>query len=88
LKLLLDAREIDLRELTKRTITTYGNLQNAHKARIRDINELIALGAISATKTRGSWTIVIDLDWPQQITEGDFMDRVNKLPKSKMHSFL
>ncbi len=77
LKLLLDAREIDLRELTKRTVTTYGNLQNANKARIRDINELVALGAISATKTKGNWTIIIDLNWPQHITESDFMDRVN-----------
>jgi Fic family protein len=88
LKILLEAHELDLRELTKRTITTYGNLQNANKARVRDINELMALGAIHATKARTSWTIVINLDWPQQITEGDFMDRVNKLPKSKMHSFL
>jgi hypothetical protein len=89
LKILLKDHELSLRELTNRTTGTYGNLQNANKARIRDINELIALGAIHAGKTpQGGWIIRIDLNWPQEITEGDFMDRVNKLPKSKMHSFL
>lgn len=88
LKILLEAHELELRELTNRTIGTYGNLQNANKARIRDINELIALGAIKAKKGTKGWIIAVDLDWPQLITEGDFMDRVNKLPKSKVHSFL
>jgi Fic family protein len=89
LKILLDASVMDLGDLVKRTTATYGTLQNANKARIRDINELISLGAITAEKTdKGGWNISVNLDWPQQITESDFMERVNKLPKSKMHSFL
>lgn len=89
LKILLNTHEIALSDLIKRTIATYGDLQNANKARVRDINALIAIGAINATKTgAGSWNIGINLDWPEQITESDFMERVNKLPKSKMHSFL
>jgi Fic family protein len=88
LKMLLDAHEIDLRELINRTTTTYSNLQNANKARIRDINALIALGAVTARKKVSSnWIITINLDWPEQITESDFMERVSKLPKSKI-SFL
>jgi Fic family protein len=89
LKILLDASVMDLGDLVKRTTATYGTLQNANKARIRDINELISLGAITAEKTdKGRWNISVNLDWPQQITESDFMERVNTLPKSKMHSFL
>jgi Fic family protein len=88
LKMLLATNELDLREMIGRTTATYGSLQNANKARIRDINELIALGAIHAQRVGQTWIIRINLNWPQEITEGDFMDRVSKLPKSKMHSFL
>ena len=68
---------------------TYGDLKNPNKARIRDFNDLVALGAVFARKTgSGGWVLGINLDWPQQITESDFMERVKQLPKSKMHSFL
>jgi Fic family protein len=88
LKMLLDAHEIDLRELINRTTITYGNLQNANKARTRDISALISLGALTARKSGPSnWIIAINLDWPEQITASDFMERVSKLPKSKI-SFL
>jgi hypothetical protein len=89
LKILLETEEIELRDLILRTISTYGDLQNDHKARVRDINELIALGALNARKLpQNRWMIMINLNWPQEITEGDFMERVKNLPKSKMHSFL
>ena len=89
LKILLEALELDLGELIDRTITTYSDLRDADKARIRDLNELFELGALHGSRTPGGRVrISINLDWPQQITEGDFMDRIRKLPKSRMHSFL
>ena len=88
LKILLEKEEIELQELVGRTVSTYSDLQNANKARIRDINELIALGAIHARRVgQNGWIIAINLNWPQEITEGDFMERINNLPKSKI-SFL
>lgn len=89
LKLLLDNRTMDIREIIKQTVSTYNSLQNPQKALIRDINDLVALSAIHAARTgKGTWSVTINLDWPQEITATDFMDRVNRMPKSKTHTFL
>jgi Fic family protein len=89
LKLLLDGREMELPEIIDRTTATYGNLLSANKAIVRDLNELMALGAIHIRREEGGKVrIAVNLDWPQQITEGDFMERIKQLPKSKMHQFL
>jgi Fic family protein len=88
LKLLLLRQELELNELLKQTRRTYSRLKNGNKAVIRDINSLISLGAIRASQRDKSWRFAVNLDWPQQITETDFMDRVKQMPKGKMHSFL
>jgi hypothetical protein len=89
LKLLLDGREMELPEIIDRTTATYGSLLSANKAIVRDLNELMALGAIHIRRDEGAKVrIAVNLDWPQQITEGDFMERIKQLPKSKMHQFL
>jgi hypothetical protein len=88
LKLLLEVHELELDELVERTTATYGNLMSADKAVVRDLNELIALGAIDIRREGGAVRVAVNLDWPQQITEGDFMERIKQLPRSKMHPFL
>ena len=88
LKLLLEHRQIDLSDLAKLARPIYSKLKNGNKASGRDLNALIALGAIHASRKGKSWRFVINLDWPEQITESDFMERVKQMPKGKMHSFL
>jgi Fic family protein len=88
LKLLLTHQQIDLNELVKQTRRTYSKLKNSNKALFRDINALINLGAIHAARGDKSWSFVINLDWPEQVTETDFMERVKQMPKGKMHTFL
>jgi Fic family protein len=88
LKLLLAHQQIDSNELIKQTRRTYSKLKNGNKALVRDINALISLGAVHASRSDKSWSFVINLDWPEQITETDFMERVRQMPKGKMHTFL
>ena len=88
LKLLLTHQQLDLNELLKQTRRTYSKLKSGNKALERDINALISLGTIHASRGNKSWRFVINLDWPEQITETDFMERVMQMPKGKMHSFL
>jgi Fic family protein len=88
LKLLLTQQQIDLNELVKQSRRTYSRLKNSNKALFRDINALMSLGAIHASRGDKSWSFAVNLDWPEQITETDFMERVRQMPKGKMHTFL
>ncbi len=88
LKLLLARQELDLSELLKQSRRTYSKLKSGNKALERDINALISLGAIHASRSDKSWRFVVNLDWPEQITETDFMESVKQMPTGKMHSFL
>ncbi len=89
LKHLLRHDRMDLSDLSKRVAAAYGQLQNSQKAFYRDLNSIISLGAITAARLDdGKWRIEVNLDWPSQITETDFMERVKALPTGKMHKFL
>jgi len=88
LKVLLQMERIELNDLVRRTSSTYSTLKNGQKALARDINALVSLSAVHASRLGKSWLLKINLDWPEQITESDFMERVKQLPKGKMHSFL
>jgi hypothetical protein len=89
LKALLDVETIDWHELTQRVRPHYANVANFGRTIIRDVNGLIQLGAIKVTKVGDNkWEVSIRPQWPQEITESDFFDRVNKLPKGKTYGFL
>jgi Fic family protein len=89
LNLLLDEEEITLTELTKRTAHLYV-MKNPYKALIRDLNYLIELNAVWATRQpeNAGFLISIRLDWPTKITETEFFQRVKAMPKAKIHGFL
>jgi Fic family protein len=89
LNLLLDEEEITLTELTKRTAHFY-RVKNPYKALIRDLNYLIELKAIAARRLpeEAGFLIFIRLEWPTQITETEFFQRVKAMPKAKVHGFL
>lgn len=89
LKLLLRNDRMGLSDLSRELNATYENLQNPQKAFYRDLNALISLGAVTAARLdKNKWRLELNLDWPSQITETDFMERVQALPMGRMHKFL
>lgn len=89
LKLLLLDDRMDLPDLNKRVAVAYHKLQNGQKAFYKDLNALLRLRAITAERLEtGKWRLAINLDWPSQITESDFMKKVTELPTGKTHRFL
>ena len=89
LTLLLDAESLPLAEVTKRTAHFY-TVKNPWKALVRDLNYLTGLGAISVGKPEADadYTLSINLAWPTEITETEFLRRVKAMPKGKVHGFL
>ena len=66
----------------------YQNLKNPVKAMVRDVDQLGYLGAINITQREDSKIIVtINLEWPSQISETDFLEKVKNLPKAKTYNF-
>lgn len=89
LRLLLDQDKMELMEIYARVEILYTNLKKPMKAYIRDLNGLITLRAIKAERiSRDQWEISLRLEWPTEITETNFMERVSELPKAKSYSFL
>jgi hypothetical protein len=87
LKVLLDGNQT-LENLHKRLSHLYKGLSNPSKAFYRDINELIALKAISYTKVQSTYNMFVRLEWATEITESDFFKQLKELPKAKSHGFL
>lgn len=87
LKVLLDGPQI-LDNLHKKVHHLYKKLSNPTKAFYRDVNNLIALKAISYTKNQNIYNMFVRLEWATEITESEFFHQSNELPKAKSHSFL
>lgn len=84
LKILLEEESMEWSKLRKQLAPKYQGLKSPVKAMARDMNSLIALGAIDAspgpdTKLR----IRILLDWPSRITESDFFTKISDMPNRK-----
>jgi Fic family protein len=89
LKLLLDVDWMLLDDLVERTAGLYRDLRSPRKAVLRDLNDLIALRAIKYDKTSGDrYRLAVRLEWPTEITETTFFERLRALPKAKTHTFL
>lgn len=90
LKLLLDVDTITLEDLIERVSRDYEGLKDARRGLIRDLNGLIHLGAITATALEEQETYLLELNllWPAEMSESEFLDRVRRMPKGKTHRFL
>jgi Fic family protein len=89
LRLLLEHESLEVEVLVAKANLTYEKLKSPRKAFIRDINELIALKAIQATRLdSGRFSIDIRLEWPTEITELEFFAQLKALPKARTHPFL
>jgi Fic family protein len=96
LKLLLDGGPITFRKAIDATAADYAGIKTPRKTLIRDLTELMHLGAIQARRVDGPEPpnaperieFFVDLDWPSKITETDFFRRIKKLPRGKTYAFL
>ncbi|MDT5157345.1 MAG: hypothetical protein QOH51_1702 [Acidobacteriota bacterium] len=88
LKLLLDADEMEWRDIMKRTTHLYEKLSNPTTALFRDINHLLELGTINYRYENNNTRLifVLRLEWPTEITETDFFAKIKQLPKAKTHN--
>jgi Fic family protein len=89
LKILLGAEAIEWQELMRQLTPTYKRLKNPIKAMVRDVNNLSSLGAISVEEFgERQFRLKVRLEWPTEITETAFFEKLRKLRKTKSHSFL
>jgi hypothetical protein len=79
----------DIWKLFARIEKIYLGKANPKRVYIRDLNSLIALNAIWAKKLEpASYEAIIRLEWPTEITETEFFQKIKAMPKSKTLGFL
>ena len=91
LKVLLEQKEAGVLELFKKTEFAYKSVKDGTKAFVRDLSQLEALQAIRVSEGPPNFpdrTVSINLDWPQEIDEGEFLRRMKSMPKGKTFKFL
>ncbi len=89
LKLLLIADEMSVAELEERSSPFYHGLKHPEKAWFRDLVGLLEIGAVNYRKVGvRTYVLFADLEWPSKITENEFFEKINSLPKAKTYPFL
>ena len=85
LEALLENQRLESTDLLFRTLNHYRSLRDPGRAIIRDLNALIHLGAIRTVGIEGERQseIRINLDWPAEIRESDFFEKVKAMPRAK-----
>ena len=80
---------MDWFDLIEKTIPTYTGVKKSNVAIQRDMQALLALDAIDIKKVgERKWNVSVKLDWPSTITESEFFEKVQNMPKAKTYSFL
>ncbi len=80
LDILLDGDSIDLVKLLTQPQPQYAHLKYPIHAILRDVTGLLQLGAIFSES--GSTEITLNLDWPQQFSESELLERYEKMPSA------
>lgn len=89
LKALLETDAMDWQQFLDRTEVHYNSLANGRKALARDLGSLLTLNAIWFKRiSEHKWEIGARLEWPQEITESDFFEKIKKMPRGKSYPFL
>lgn len=88
LKALLEIEWIDLQAFIEQMLPNYRSLGNPRMAIIRDLSDLLSLGALQSRRIEEHVQLSARLQWPTEITETEFFKRVKNLPRAKTHSFL
>ena len=80
LKILLDGDSIDLVNFVTQPRPQYKHLKYPNSAVVRDVVGLLQLGAINIQGE--SSQIILNLDWPQQFSESELLERYEKMPSA------
>jgi Fic family protein len=90
LKILLEEERMRPSELHLRMKPLYGQIKGSVEAFIRDLEQLVEIQAIHRplSFSQDAEIISINLDWPQEIDEGEFLRRMKAMPKGKTFKFL
>ena len=79
LEALLESFSLDATDLLHRTAGKYHNLKHPRRAWVRDVVNLLDIGAI---KIDENGIITLNLDWPQQLSESELLHRYENLPSA------
>lgn len=88
---LLNVPHMDYYEFWRLHSGRYSGLKSPAKAYMRDISNLYSLGAIAVEQVEGQdnkWIIRVRLEWPMEISESEFFQKLKDLPKAKTLAFL
>jgi Fic family protein len=91
LKILLEEEIITEFELFDRTKPLYSSIKGDTNAYVRDIVQLKNIRAVhvkGVLDKPAEATVAINLDWPQEIDEGEFLRQMKSMPKGKTFKFL
>ena len=77
LETLLDSDPMGLGDFARRTETIYQKLKYPDRAWVRDVRELINLGAVELELRDGH--IWVNLEWPQQFSESELLERYENM---------
>jgi hypothetical protein len=88
LNILLEKDELTVNEVFRVTHHLYKPMKAETKAALRDLMHLLELGALKTRVENQKQFMFINLDWPKEITQTGFMEKVRKMPKTKAYSFL
>ncbi len=89
LKSLLSVESIDWHEFVSKSTPMYHRLKSPSQALQRDVLNLLNLGAVRIDKvSEGKWKIAVRLEWPSEITESAFFQKIKEMPKGKTYKFL
>ena len=80
LEILLDTGGLELEELLRRSYANYSRLKFGERAQFRDVAWLLFLEAIQIDDERE--LITVNLDWPQQMSETNFLRRIETMPSA------
>ena len=89
LNCLLENKTMKLSDLYNAVMIAYLKLKDPWKAFVRDLIYIENLNAINInTNKEGDVIIGIRMEWPMEITETEFFEKVNRMPKAKTYGFL
>ncbi len=88
LKILLEINSINHFDAYSRLEIHYINLRTSFNTYIRDVNQLIHLGAVNLTLEGDIYTLHINLNWPMEMSETELYEKLKNLPKAKSTKFL
>jgi hypothetical protein len=82
---------MNVEDLMKVLDGSYSGLASSTKAFVRDLNQLIELGALQVDQAKilpgrgyySQFNVAARLNWPMEITETKFYAQINKMPQAK-----